>query len=258
LRPGSVIFFLLLCLTAALPGQQTSAPPAQFDVASIKPLLPPIRFLKWSLEPGARVDLSASLGQIIQTAYAVQPNQVLGLPKWAQSQDGLFHIVATTSQPASVDQLRAMLRALLADRFQLTVKSESRTVPGFALEVDKGGIKNLPAGQAGGRGINNQTIPAFVNILKPNDQGYMCDCGSQYLPVIDKTGLTGSYNLVAALGHSFLAPTNPPGPNYYHPDGMEPETIDELLHTAIGLRLVRTKVTETFLTIVRAEKPTPN
>src|SRR6185437_14885767 len=52
------------------------------------------------------------------------------------------------------------------------------------------------------------------------------------------------------------SPANPPGK--YHPAGVMPETISELLSGSIGLELVKTKVSQPFLTIVRVEKPTPN
>lgn len=251
-----------LILAAALPlalgaPPQAPAPNAtlRFDAASIKPMEPPITSMSVRLQAGTSLHVWASVSMILQAAYDLQPNQIQGL---TQSANRLFDIRAETPEPATVEQQRAMLRNLLADRFKLAVRIEDRVVPGFELEVDKGGLRNLPSGNTSQKGISNISMAQFADILKPNADGYSCDCGGDYLPVVDKTGLSGTFNPVVALGHAFLSPTNPPGDNYYHPDGMPPVTIDELLHEKLGLRLVRAKVSETILTVVHIEKPTPD
>lgn len=241
-----------------------------FDVASVKPMAPHPTSTRWGLAPapgdmpGTRVHLYANLLRIIQTAYNLQPNQIGGEPAWVDSQAGFFDINAVPAKPSTNDQLRSMLRNLLADRFKLQVKIEIRTVPGYAIRIAKGGLKNLPPVaqplDARGNPVNtgrSLTVAEFAAFaLKPDAAGYSSAGGRQYMPVVDQTGLTAHYNFFAALGHNFLSPTNPPGG--YHPAGVLPETISELLSDSVGLALVRTKVTQPFLTIVRLEKPTPN
>lgn len=257
-----------MIVAAAVASSAAQAPTAaglRFDVASVKLMPPNPRGMHWGVfgvgekggplhlvTPGMGVNIAANLQYILQAAYGLDANQVRGLPAWTQGAAGNYAIVATTSAPATHAQLEQMLQNLLADRFKLQVRIENRTVAGFALEVDRGGLKIKPA-TAGPRA---QTIAQFLFFLRPNADGYSCDCGPDFLPVIDKTGLTGKYDFFAALGHVFLAPTNPPGDNYYHPNGMPPMTIDELLRLDTGLRLVRTPVTQTLLTVVHLERPT--
>ena len=262
----AAVFLLGITVCAQIP----VAGPLTFDVASVKPMAPNPRGMRWGLAPapgdvpGTRVHLYANLLNIIETAYNLQPNQVGGEPAWVDSQAGNFAIDAVPAQPSTDDQLRSMLQNLLAERFKLQVKIEARTVPGYAIRIAKGGLKDLPPVaptlDARGNPVMNgraMTVAEFAAFaLKPGADGYNTVRSRQYLPVEDQTGLTARYNFFAALGRAFLSPANPPGK--YHPAGVAPETISELLSGSIGLELVKTKVTRPFLTIVRIDKPTPN
>jgi uncharacterized protein (TIGR03435 family) len=63
-----------------------------------------------------------------------------------------------------------MLQPLLADRFQLKLHHEMRTVPGYILTVTKGGVKaatadpNRHSGGNGGRGFIDATASQFSEL----------------------------------------------------------------------------------------------
>lgn len=269
-RGGRRVLIGAALLGIAAWAQAPAASPLSFAVASVKPMAPSPRSMRWGLGPapgdvpGTRVHLYANLINIIETAYNLQPNQVGGEPAWVDTQAGNFAIDAVPAKPATEDQLRAMLRNLLAQRFKLKVNLATRTVPGYALRIAKGGVKNLPpvvqSLDARGNPVRNgrsMTVAEFAAFaLKPGPDGYNSVGSRQYMPVEDQTGLTARYDFFAALGRNFLSPANPPGK--YHPAGVEPETISELLSDSIGLELVKTKISQPFLTIVHVEKPTPN
>jgi uncharacterized protein (TIGR03435 family) len=105
---------------------------------------------------------AAPLFTVIQTAYvplqgtlSFRPNQITGVPPWATySPSTLYDIDAKVSeadlpnwrdpalQPA---MLRAMLQAILADRFKLAIHRENRDVPVYELMLGSKPPKFKPA-----------------------------------------------------------------------------------------------------------------
>jgi uncharacterized protein (TIGR03435 family) len=101
-----------------------------FEVASVKPTKSgvPLPFVR---SPG-RFTMRAPLRVLIQNAYQLlQDAQVVGGPSWWTSDR--FDIVATVAGNPPPEQISLMLRALLADRFQLVVHTEKRELPIYAL-----------------------------------------------------------------------------------------------------------------------------
>ena len=131
---------------------QTPAPPAAFEVATIK-LSEPIdrqAILSGKAHLGMRVDAGRvdigfeTLSDLICTAYNLKPYQVTG-PDWLKSQR--FDVVPKMPAGATKEQVPDMLKALLAERFKLAVHHESKEQPVYALIVAKGGskLKESPA-----------------------------------------------------------------------------------------------------------------
>src|SRR4029434_5096200 len=119
----------------ASPQAQSPQASTRFEVASIRvnrdssdrpTLVRPI------LQPGGRVLMRGqTLRDLIVTAYGVRQPQLIGGPAWAGSTS--FDLEARGSTDTSPDAARAMLRALLADRFSLTVHREQRELPVYVL-----------------------------------------------------------------------------------------------------------------------------
>ena len=119
-----------------------------FEVASVKPAA---RFVvpnfPLSAEDGyvrgGRLTAAFNLSVYIELAYKLwltpkQRQEVLDrLPKWVGTD--LYEVRAEGAGNATKDQMRLMMQALLADRFQLKVHFESREVPVLALTLDKPG-----------------------------------------------------------------------------------------------------------------------
>jgi uncharacterized protein (TIGR03435 family) len=91
----------------------------------------------------------AALRQITGVAYGIQRVRVEGGPAWMDSD--LYRIAAKAENPANVDQIREMLRKLLADRFKLAVHSATKQLPVYTLVLGKSGstlqeVKDDPPG----------------------------------------------------------------------------------------------------------------
>jgi uncharacterized protein (TIGR03435 family) len=102
------------------------------------------------------------------------------------------------SEAENYEQVRLMVRAMLADRFRLKIHKEARQGSVLNLEVDKGGLRarevftpqkegrvNMAMGDSGGRmlteaGTMKGMVGALAVFLKQ--------------PVINKTGLNGFYS----------------------------------------------------------------
>lgn len=139
---------------------QTAPVHPQFEVASVKPAAnngakPFAASMMRELgcggrQPGQvpttgsdRVRLeNCSLTNLISTAYSVRTTQVSG-PTWLSEQG--FDVEAKVPDGTPRDELNAMLRSLLEDRFGLKVHHETKTEAGFALLVGKHGPRLSPA-----------------------------------------------------------------------------------------------------------------
>jgi uncharacterized protein (TIGR03435 family) len=142
LRTGAA---LLIGLTA----YGALAQQAQFEVASIKPADPnaapggPL-FTggPGTSTPGHIVYRGTSLTYLLLTAYKLNDFQLTG-PKWMDT--ARFYIDAKLPAGATKDDLRAMLRSLLAERFEVAAHSEKKEMRSYALLVSKRGIKIKPS-----------------------------------------------------------------------------------------------------------------
>jgi uncharacterized protein (TIGR03435 family) len=178
--------------------------------------------------------------------------------------------------------LRAMLQAMLAERFKVAVHHESKEMPVFDLVVAKGGPKFKPAETAdeaelklkhpgGGRltaggvavmGANGTQLYGIT--MGTLAQTFIATAAGR--PVVDKTGLPGSYDLRMP---SLTLPPPPPGfsqtdahassqPMDAPPPSGDPESIFTLLPEALGLRLEPAKGEVDMLVIDHVERPTEN
>src|SRR5579863_6906580 len=103
---------------------------------------------------------SVRLMVLVMQAYNIADWQISGLPEWGQS-DG-FEIDAKAENPTSYEQIRLMLQTLLADRFKLKVRRETREEPVYALVREKDSPNLVPHPDDG-------TLPV-IRIGKPGER----------------------------------------------------------------------------------------
>jgi uncharacterized protein (TIGR03435 family) len=94
--------------------------------------------LQNSVDPGMITLNGDPLNLVLKEAFKVNIDQIVG-PSWLDAD--CFQIVASLPGGASKDQIPGMLQTLLAERFKLAVHKENRTLPGYALVVDRNGSK---------------------------------------------------------------------------------------------------------------------
>jgi uncharacterized protein (TIGR03435 family) len=138
--------FVVACLAVMLslasqPAAQSPAGPA-FEVVSVKPSDPdaagPLGTLSGArIRPPVGGRFTASnvpLRHLVRIAYELDDSQIEGGPDWQMSRR--FDIQAKAEDPVSgMDAMVPMIKALLADRFQLKGHIETREMPIYALVV---------------------------------------------------------------------------------------------------------------------------
>jgi uncharacterized protein (TIGR03435 family) len=193
------------------------APPAEFEVADIKPTMPGVTQQLARIQNG-RVDVQAfPLKQLFTLAWDITSDDFLaGAPKWMDS--ARFDVIAkvSTTEPANAQQvdfdtLRLMLRALLVDRFKIKTHVEERPVSAYTLVAAKPKLtkadpanrtscKEGPAPAAkdprDARPVlsrlvtcQNITMAQFADRLQSLAPGYI------RAPVVDATGIDGAWDL---------------------------------------------------------------
>src|ERR1035441_7502668 len=146
-------------------GQPVAHPPA-FEVASVKvadgsntTVAPNGGMMiqrRVGGDPGMIDYKSVTLKFLLARAYGMKEDRISG-PEWLGSAS--YDIMAKKPAVVPHDQTMLMLRALLTERFQLTLHKETKTMPVYALTVAKSGPKLqeidpaiVAASDAAGRG----------------------------------------------------------------------------------------------------------
>jgi uncharacterized protein (TIGR03435 family) len=184
-----------LKLLIAFAGIAVAQPPS-FEVASIRPHEGRVAFVSSNIS-GPRVRVVAyGLTGLLMEAYDMKYYQLSGFPSWADSDR--FDIDAKAEGEATLTktQYKQMLQTLLADRFRLKVHRETKEMPVYALVAGKGGPKlkesvaeKFSLTMRGTQGVAIRVSKGSMEQLATQLSGSGAD-----RPVLDKTGLTGTYD----------------------------------------------------------------
>jgi uncharacterized protein (TIGR03435 family) len=275
----------LLCLAAvmeiavALAKAQSAR---TFEVASVKPHKPGDRHTVFpQFGPGGRFSTAGIPLQItIAVAYGLpfQGTQLSGGPDWIRSMEGAYDIEAKAdadtlkglSPKGRTDRMRLMLQALLAERFTLIIRGQTKEQPIYILSVAKNGPKlqkskleekdcddpgvHCHEGGAGqGRGIH----------AKAFDMAELAVSVSNYTdrPLIDRTGLSGLYDIDTEGWVPMRQRPDPPGgeptpESIALADPMRPTLY--MIFERLGLKMEGSRAPVEMFRIERVEKPTEN
>jgi uncharacterized protein (TIGR03435 family) len=206
--------------------------------------------------------LNVSVGNLVRDAYDVSPSQTLG-PDWIETEP--FDITASDGGNESREELRLMIRELLADRFKLVVHTEHRPLPAYALVRSSMYAGLGPKLWRPGADCSAEPRPNLHEWLKQVALGQP-DCGDVKLgrfyvagrgiplskfavaletvggvdrPIIDQTGLTGNFDLELT----------------WTP---QQDQLFELIQQELGLALEPVNAPVSVLVIDRAERPSLN
>ncbi|HVV44067.1 MAG TPA: TIGR03435 family protein [Bryobacteraceae bacterium] len=207
--------------------------------------------------------LSATMVDLISTAYGVDANAVAGGPSWLESDR--LDVIASAPDDASPSELHTMLQSLLKDRFDLAVHQGTRPMPALVLTAGKQPRLKQSQGEAGGgceeqptehtpainaawkcRGV---TMAGLVESLQnarksPPLRGYLADD-----PIADQTALQGAWDFDFKWTGVGLLPRA----------GADGVTLFDAIDKQLGLKLEKGFAHLPALTVDHVkEKPGPN
>jgi len=245
-------FAILLVSTSLLFAQ-----PPSFEVASVKLHEGP------NSRPGVhtsgnRLDARArTVAALIMYAYNVRSDQLADSPALGPFGGSFYDVTANApgDQPPSVAEFRLMMQSLLADRFKLALHREMRELPVYEMVVAKNGPKLKPAAPGADpkpvyheSGRNWETTVATIGM--PDLAALIENIGFVGRHVIDKTGLTGNYEVKLTF-----TPDTPP--NLRSPEPTD-QRIFDALPEQLGLRLQPQRALTEVLVVDHVEKPSAN
>lgn len=284
-----------LLLSASLWLPASAQPPAAqapaFEVASVKPnRSQDFRTISMKSLPGGRFSATdLPVRMLISVAYnlPINPSERLaGVPDWtlterydieAKAPEGAFPPGMPTS--AARAQMQAMIRNLLADRFHLVMRHETKELPVYALTVAKGGPRlakatleehDCPPGPSDGLTCHNfnggmgRGLHAKA-VTMQDLAGYIENWTD--LPVIDDTGLGGMFAIETEGWLPMRLPPPPPPGASMNPaprpsgDGDMTDPARPTLFMVLqklGLDLKRQKGPVDVYTVERIERPEGN
>jgi uncharacterized protein (TIGR03435 family) len=170
--------------------------PAQtFEVASIKES-PAGGSGLTSISPygtGRFTATNATLELLVEIAFGVSPDQIVGAPGWMASERYDLAAKAEGGVILTYEQVKPRLRPLLEQQFHLTTHKGTKDGQGYALVVAKGAPKLKTATRAGSQpnilpnglraaGVPVSTLAGMLALVL-------------HRPVNDETGLTGLYDI---------------------------------------------------------------
>jgi uncharacterized protein (TIGR03435 family) len=128
------VLALFAILSISLPAQTADVPKA-FVIADVHPSpFAANQFMHGNSIQGDRYFLTqATMTELIATAYGVDANNVQGGPTWLDRNH--YDIRAKVPPKATQEDVKPMLRGLLADRFHLVVKSGTAPMPAYILSA---------------------------------------------------------------------------------------------------------------------------
>ena len=242
--------------SCVLLGQEVT--PLAFDVASVKPNRTLSRHTDVDQDGGLLRMMNVTLKSCIRLAYSVADGQING-PGWLDTER--YDIVAKAAADARQDQHRLRLQALLADRFKLALRRETREASVYVLLVAKNGsmIKKEP-GEPGDGGTTSKRGHVTAKAVSMAELAEFLAGPRAALgrPVVDKTGLEGVFSFTLDW-----TPEDNPGvanPGPASPGDVDPApSIFRAVQEQLGLKLEGRKAPVEMLIIDHAEKiPTGN
>ncbi|WP_158819398.1 TIGR03435 family protein [Granulicella sp. S156] len=236
-----------------------------FDVATIKPNDSGATSLQQLTMNGRNFTIrNGSLVDLIAFAYEVQAKQIEGGPAWMDKDRYDIAAVPDKEGTPNPQQIRSMIRKLLADRFSLKFHHDKRELSAFVLTVGKNGQKLTPTqlngplpglGFGPGKGglslrVINGTMVDFTGFL----QSLVLD-----RPVVDQTGLTGKFDFTFTFTPDDSEFNGHPPQLPKQADDVEAAPgLFDAIQQQIGLKLDAKKTPVDVIVIDHVDKPSAN
>ena len=275
--PKRVFLAGMAAAIALTAGRLAHAQPApSFVVATIKQAPPDARGMQIGSPAPGRLSLNnMTLQGMIGFAYGTGgvggTLQITGGPNWIDRDR--YVVQGQAEGPATMAEMRVMLKSLLIERFALKTHTSSKEIDVFALVLARSDGKLGPKvepwnGKCGQRepppaSPGTPRCSAFFRppglVMQGVSMAVLANMLSTPIanvgrPVVDRTGLTGEYNMEFAFQ---FRPAGANGPAPPDDDPFAPALVTAL-QEQLGLKLQSAKGTAEVLIVDQADHPTEN
>ena len=247
-----------------------------FEVASIKRNVSGDPNASIRVQPGGQIVVTNnSLYNLIRNAYGTQRFEMIPgpkLPSWIDSDKWDILAKPPAGAPEVQEQMQLRLRSLLEDRFKVVARREMREMPIYELvvaradgqlgpQIKRSGDECAAMGRAREAGVQPPPLPPGGFCGTRSNNGTVSMKGvplSNFVRnlggmtgrfVIDKTGLTGPYDLDLQWTPDAPSAGGQPGPG----DGA---SLFAAIQEQLGLKLEAKRAPIEVLVIDSAERPT--
>jgi bla regulator protein blaR1 len=257
---------------AAALAQSGLSQPLAFDVVSIRPFPRNNMMIRIRTTPDGVWVSGMPMHMVMREAFGVTNDQLLGEPDWVATDR--YDIEAKVSpedapklKELSDEQRWAMLLPALEDRCELRFHHETKELTAYMLVIAKGGLKMQPAGTGPTPGPTTAPPPppgpgaGMFFMARSVTMASLVHMLSRTLgsPVIDKTGLTGKYDLRLQFApDDSVRASMPPVIGGAPPTETDGPSIFTALQEQLGLKLVAQKEPVDVIVIDHVEQPTAN
>jgi len=273
-----LVALLLLIGASSLPSllhaQAPAAAPTTFDVASVRKNTSGGGGAQFQIFPGGQFRAAnATVRQLVQAAYdfSYERFQIVGGPSWidedrydvqaapvAQSRDGI----------ATAQEIAVRIQALLADRFKLVSRQETREMQLYDLRVARPNALRVNSGTCAPRGPEPKAtddVRPYCGLRSLPDTGGLEHLVGTGVPipvlarrlqqlvdaiVVDQTDLVAAYDFTL----DYVRPRN----FAERQDATDGVSIFTALQEQAGLRLVSRRGPVEVMVIASVERPTEN
>ena len=235
-----------------------SQPPArsEFDVASLKPVVldgaDTYTANLGTYRNGVLAQTNTTLAECIRFAYSITSDDLLAGPEWIKNKGVRFDILAKTAPATPRSQALLMLRTLLEDRFNLTLRREPRVLSYYALTAPNGEHKMKPAQDPPVEG----EVILWQGRMRHNRMSMLMLASLiarfTHTPVLDQTALPGAFEVKLDWARDNSLPE--PGPGAAPVEPADGPSLSEALQKQLGLKLEKRKGPVDVLVVEHAEK----
>jgi uncharacterized protein (TIGR03435 family) len=237
---------------------QDAARTPAFEVASIEPCKPGtpeppgehmgmVQFTS----PGGRFRATAtSLKFLMEWSWGIQPGQHSPGPSWMENDR--YDIVAKAPGNPSDEEMKLMVRTLLADRFRLKVHRENKQMAAYVISVGKTAprletpkdsevhsIKVLPQKDQDQKTVSWHVVATRYTLAQLTDT-FARQLGR---PIVNETGLDGEYDFTLDMT-----------PDENTPNPLDPTLIMDAMRRQLGLTMKTQDTAVDYFVIDNAEK----
>jgi uncharacterized protein (TIGR03435 family) len=215
---------------------------------------------------------NSSITNLVVLAYSIK-NYQLTAPAWMNEKEARYNIQARVRPGATKEQANEMIKNLLADRFKLVLRRETKEMPVHVITIAKGGPRlkesaddpQTPASMGAADMVPTGTRRIVASGKTIDDLA--AKLSEPYVrlgPVLDKTGLTKKYDFTLEFALSDEEISNlrvlaNPNLRTQPPDFPQAPELKKAMEEQLGLTIQATKGPVEIFTVVSVSKsPTEN